>query len=155
MMLKAGEAGENVDKVIAPGTRFVEEGLYFEHLDRFLQVFEEKQIKCLLYDDLQASPREFMQEVYSHIGVDPSFEPELIEKSYHTRKTRPRFQNIYNILVKCSKWVSGLGRGAAKVVQFVRAKGWVDLFHRLNRGADFPELSPKKSSTSLHTTKMT
>jgi hypothetical protein len=144
MMLKAGRVSENVDAVLAPGTRFIEEGCYFEHLNRLLKVFEHNQVECLLYDDLQSDPAGFVQDVYSHIGVDSSFQPNIINKKYHARDTRPRSQSLYSGLVQISKWLSKQSRAADKVIEFLRVNGGANLFHRMNRGPDFPKLTPEK-----------
>lgn len=40
MLLKAGNVSENVNEVLEPGARVVNGSRYFEHLSRFLKVFE-------------------------------------------------------------------------------------------------------------------
>lgn len=141
MLLRANKVSENVDEALMPGTRLVRGGRYYEHLRHFRRVFEDEQIKCLVYDDLQEDPKGFIREVYTYIGVDPLFEAELINRKYHARKPRPRFQNIYNRLVDLSKWIARQSSSAAKALQLIRSSRWPDVFHRLNQGPDFPEMT--------------
>ena len=144
MELRAARASEDVDSVIVPGTRFVDEGLYYNHISRFLKFFRPKQIKVLLYDDLQKAPNCFLEEVYTFLGVAPRFRPSMLCKSYHVQKPRPRFQKPLNTLVRTAQWFSGRSELADRTIEYLRKRGYPDLFHRLNRGPAYPILSAAK-----------
>lgn len=49
---------------------YVELGLYFEQVKRYLDVFPKEQIKILLYDDLNVNPEVFMAELFNFLEVD-------------------------------------------------------------------------------------
>jgi glycosyltransferase involved in cell wall biosynthesis len=51
---------------------YVELGLYFKQVQRFLEIFPENQVKIILYDDLLQSPVKFMEELYTFLGVNPT-----------------------------------------------------------------------------------
>lgn len=50
---------------------FVAEGMYWDHLNRYLAVFPRDQILILFFDDLVSDPRGFLQRVYTFLNVDP------------------------------------------------------------------------------------
>jgi len=56
---------------------FIQEGFYADQLVRYYDNFPKEQILVLLYDDLVATPVEFMGKIYSFIGVDPKFDAGL------------------------------------------------------------------------------
>jgi Sulfotransferase family len=56
--------------------RFLHDGLYAEHLQRWFDHFPSEQILPFLYDDVQADPRGTVAKVSAHIGVEAVFDPE-------------------------------------------------------------------------------
>lgn len=60
-----------------PFPRFLEDGLYGKHLTRWLDLFPREQILVYLYEDVDSQPRQIVETVSRHIGVDPVFRPEL------------------------------------------------------------------------------
>ena len=50
-------------------------GLYAAQIERYLSVFPEKQVKVILFDELDRDPLGVVQSVYRFLGVDPAFEP--------------------------------------------------------------------------------
>lgn len=55
----------------------VSEGFYYSHLKRYFETFDRNQLKVFLYDDLRKDPEKVMTELFSFIGVDPTFRPSL------------------------------------------------------------------------------
>lgn len=51
---------------------YVELGLYFEQVSRYLKRFPEKQVKIFLYEDFQNDPAGFIRELCTFLGVSPS-----------------------------------------------------------------------------------
>ncbi|GAM06073.1 sulfotransferase family protein [Novosphingobium sp. MBES04] len=64
-----------------PHPRFLEDGLYARHLDRWLEVFPREQIRIYLHEDLDERPREVLAEVSRHIGLEPTL-PETIDTTH-------------------------------------------------------------------------
>lgn len=56
---------------------FIQEGFYANQLTRYYDNFPKEQILVLLYDDLVATPVQFMSKIYAFIGVDPTFDAGL------------------------------------------------------------------------------
>lgn len=59
------------DKLVSPAR-------YAEHLERWLSEFPRQQLLVLLHDDLVLRPGDVLRQVYTFIGVDPSFVPQSL-----------------------------------------------------------------------------
>src|SRR3546814_20662404 len=57
--------------------RFLDDGLYFEHLKRWLDYFPRRQIKVFLYEDVRERPAWVMEEVCAHIRAPFHFAEQL------------------------------------------------------------------------------
>ncbi len=55
----------------------IREGFYYRNLKRYCSVFPTSQLKVFLYDDLKNSPDQVLQDLYSFLGVDDTFKPDL------------------------------------------------------------------------------
>ena len=53
--------------------RFLEDGLYHQHLERFFAVFPRKNIALLLHEDIKQAPETAVAAVCRHIGVAARF----------------------------------------------------------------------------------
>lgn len=60
-----------------PQPRFLRDGLYAEHLARWLALFPEEAILPILYDDVKADPAGTIARVTEHIGAAPFYDAEL------------------------------------------------------------------------------
>ena len=56
---------------------FLELGFYHDQVERYLRVFPRAQIHIAYYEDLQERPASLMQELFSFLGVDPEFVPNV------------------------------------------------------------------------------
>lgn len=63
-----------------PQPRFLNDGLYGMHLQRWTDHFPQEQIHVFLYDDVKAQPRQTIEAVSHHIGVTPVFDVEQSKK---------------------------------------------------------------------------
>ena len=75
MLFRRGEVGGNparyLDAQHARRGRFLQDGLYGQHLSRYFDVFPRDQIMCVVYDDLKQNPAQIFSAVCRHVGVDP------------------------------------------------------------------------------------
>ena len=55
----------------------VTEGFYYTHLKRYFELFDRSQLKVFLYEDLRKDSEQLMVDLFTFIGVDPSFRPSL------------------------------------------------------------------------------
>ena len=71
-------------------------GYYYLQLKRYFDKFSPEQIKVYLFDDLKAEPAKLLEDVYSFIGVDSSFIPDLTFKNVSNNPKVKSLQNITN-----------------------------------------------------------
>jgi hypothetical protein len=57
----------------------LEFGFYHRHLDRYLDLFDRRQLLILLFDDVTTDPLGTLQEAYRFIGVDDAFAPPALD----------------------------------------------------------------------------
>jgi hypothetical protein len=73
MLFRRGTVAESphhyLDRPTSEQPRFLEDGLYARHLNRYFDHFPQTQIKVLLHDDIRAEPEAVIAEVCDHIGV--------------------------------------------------------------------------------------
>jgi len=144
MYLRKGKVDDNVDSLLSDDSPLVREGLYYQQMSRFLDYFDRNQVHILLFDDLKTDSVTFLRDMYSRLGVDPSFTPEMADQRYHVTKSRPRFQGLYNVVVAFIRELRKRTHWANRWLEYLRKEGYVNIFHRLNRGEPFPELSDKR-----------
>lgn len=58
----------------------VREGFYYSHLQRYYQLFDPAQIRVYFYDDFRKDPISLVRDLFTFIGVDASFVPDLSEE---------------------------------------------------------------------------
>ena len=68
-------------------------GFYHTQLKYYFEHFDKSQIKIYLYDDLKTNPVKLMQDLYSFIGVDNSFFPDMSQKVQTAQIPKSRLVN--------------------------------------------------------------
>lgn len=69
----ARNIGLSFEEKLAQRPQIIQEGLYAEHLTRYLSLFDKRQMLILLYDDLKKSPFDFLRHIYTFLEVDSAF----------------------------------------------------------------------------------
>ncbi len=72
-------------------TRYLNQGFYHKQIKRYLKIFDEKQFRVWLYDDLCQDPMKLLQEIFKYIRVDTNFIPNI--KIKHNKGAVPK--NIF------------------------------------------------------------
>ena len=71
-------------------------GLYGEQIPRYLSAFSKEQLLFLLQDDLDSNPEEVFRRIFSFIGVDPEFQPDL---RYRTNASGvPQHSTLFHLI---------------------------------------------------------
>lgn len=63
-----------------PQPRFLNDGLYAQHLQRWFEHFPQEQIHAFLFDDVKQQPRHTIEAISRHIGVEPVFSLQQAKK---------------------------------------------------------------------------
>jgi hypothetical protein len=75
---------------------YIELGMYYEQLQRFLNCFPKQQILILLFDDLKRRNADFIDKISCFLGIDKS--SFLLTDQRHNLGIKPRFASLNYIL---------------------------------------------------------
>jgi len=126
----ARNVGLSFEEKLAQRPQILEEGLYADHLTRYLSLFDKNQMLILSYDDLKKNSFDFLRQIYTFLDVDPSFtsgRESLNRNSAYGQGNLARSRLLWHA-----------GRALAKI-------GLVDPAERLrkaNRGNAVPPMNP-------------
>jgi len=94
--LKALQVSQRRDKsYIWTGTLYVEVGLYFEQVKRYLTTFGSEQVLVLLTEHLNENPKETMLRVTQHLGIGPITADDRELGAARNAFGSPRFPGLY------------------------------------------------------------
>lgn len=72
------EHWKDIKDAIGKDGAIISRGQYIEQVDLLLRSFDRDNILFLFYDDLKADERSYLKQVFTFLGVDPSFEPTVL-----------------------------------------------------------------------------
>lgn len=64
-----GDVARHLNRATAPQTRFLDDGLYGQHLRRFLDHFPREQLKIILHEDIKRDPAGVTADVLNALGL--------------------------------------------------------------------------------------
>jgi hypothetical protein len=131
------DLGEDIERELIPSAGIVQGGRYFEHLQRYRECFPDEQIHVLVFDDLKADAGKFARTLFRTVGIDPAFEPSLLDRKYGHRKKRGGA--LWSQIQEWSMRVSRVSDVAAQVIRWCR---------RRSDGLDSPTASGKGVSAT-------
>jgi len=73
--------------------RYTDMGFYSQQLDRYEKTFPENQLCVLLYDDLRSDPEETCRRIFSFLGVDEDFVPDMSGEYNRSGVPKNRFMH--------------------------------------------------------------
>jgi hypothetical protein len=98
---------------------FLELGLYYEQVRRYLEAFPPGQIRIYLYQEYLAEPARVIADICRFLGVDPTFSPDMSEK--HLEPRVPRLRRTGYLLKKYGVWQRAQRIVPAFLYPFARA----------------------------------
>lgn len=118
--LRAGTIPASVplDEAVERYPDLVEDNCYASRLAPFRAHFSPEQLLVLFYDDLDRDPRAFLTRLFAFVGVDPAFEPSVLD------------QRVNAAVELRSPWLQRVVGPAARLL---RALGLVRVVTRLKR----------------------
>ncbi len=115
--------------VLEEQEEFVEKGLYFQNIQRFLTHFSSEQLFFVVLEDLKNDPEKLLGELYDFLKVDPSFIPDLINKKANSAK-KSKYPFISEWMGYFSKALVAVG--ASKYLDKMKRAGWKDWLISMN-----------------------
>ncbi len=102
---------------LANNPMYVEQSMYATHLQRWLECFPDKQMFCVLMEDIKENPQKVAKELYTFVGADDTFattgERQRYNESYANRsQALKRVKDVaYSMSTKRGfSWLWNLGR---------------------------------------------
>lgn len=81
MLFRRGEVDDNVTRHLDPsraaGERFLADGCYADHIERFIALFGAEPILVLLYEDVRRDPERQLSLLAAHVGYSGTLAPPL------------------------------------------------------------------------------
>ncbi|MEZ5014536.1 MAG: sulfotransferase [Chitinophagales bacterium] len=77
---------------------YVEVGMYYAQVKRYLDLFPKEQVHIILFDDFKQDPKKAMRDLFGFIGADPDF-PVDMETKYN-EAGMPRFGKLNYFLTQ-------------------------------------------------------
>ena len=75
----------------------IEWGFYARHLKRLYELYDQRLVRVLVYDDLEKEPQRFLASLLEFLNVDPNFAPSCIQTRFN-RIMYPKTQGILRAL---------------------------------------------------------
>ena len=73
---------------------YIENGLYFEMLQRYFEVFPRENIKIMIFEDMKKDPKSFYEEILSFLQLEPESNIDLNQKFNEAGIGRNKVVNI-------------------------------------------------------------
>ncbi|MFH1842206.1 MAG: sulfotransferase [bacterium] len=96
MHVRASRAKWDLENAFPTEAHYVQVGFYHARLQRYFDRFPAERIKVLLFEDLRRDSAAVMRELYSFLGVDPSFTPAVAAR--HNVGGYPRRRFLHGLL---------------------------------------------------------
>jgi hypothetical protein len=129
--IKSGEITEAVpfETFIAQDESVINQGKYFEQLERYLAVFPKEQLLVLVYEDIKKDPKAFMQRIYRFLGVREDFEASMLNTEVNIARI-PKSVSVGRVMHHTAEYLRKVGFD--KLVHAIRKTGLPDVIHTLN-----------------------
>ena len=75
--------------------QYIELGLYYEQVKRYLNIFGKEQVKIYLQEDLRAKGNNVITDLYAFLGVDETYRPDMARQ--HNTFSMPKKNMIGNL----------------------------------------------------------
>jgi Sulfotransferase family len=87
---------------LSPLYPFLEIGLYYQQVKRFLDYFPRPRIRIYWYEEAWREPASFLADVFSFLEVESSWKPDLSRRSHQRRA--PRSAGLHYFLKSSGLW---------------------------------------------------
>ena len=107
---------------------YIEKGLYFKHLCRYLEYFDRSQFAFVFFDDIKEEPAQCMRQLYEFLNVDPNFRPEHIGLRANARR-RTRIKWLKQLEFQVVNTIAAMGGTA--IINWLKHRNINKIFAKL------------------------
>ena len=129
--IKAGEIDATIsfETYMKDEPSVMEQGLYAEQLERYMNVFKKDQILVLIYEDIRKDPKAFMRSIYQFLGIAEDFESTMLYKEINVARA-PRAMSLERFMHHISEVLRKIGLDG--FVHGIRKTGLPDFVRKYN-----------------------
>ena len=148
MGMKIGRVSLDINQNLSNDSPYVQLGLYYQQITRFKKVFPSEQIKIIIFDDIKVCPHQTLTEIYTFLQVNKDFVPtQTVLNPKNVSKSLPKYSKIYKLAKGIEQKLSNNSKVFKEVFTEFRLKGYLDIFHQINCGNKYPQLSKEKKKS--------
>lgn len=141
MLYRRGSVGADISSYLgsqpSPEPRFLEDGLYFKHISRFLDWYPASQIKVITYDDIRGCPEQMVAEIATFLDLPELPQPLPLVPNANVKDAPLLPLSVRLALAPAKKWVAPL-----------RSHAWFKAIHgKLAREIAYPSLTADLSAS--------
>lgn len=107
------------ERAVDSNPSYIDQGMYAEHLKRFLKHFKKDQILVVFQEDISNNPDQVLAKLYHFLNIDSTFKPPVknkkinIARTYRSRKIDSIYRSLKKTLHKYThkniiKWIKYL-----------------------------------------------
>lgn len=123
---------EDLDSYLAERPHLITDSLYAGPLEAVYRRFSADSVQILYYDHVQRAPNEVLRRAYTHIGVDPTFEPPNPARVVGGGFT-PRWKRLERMKRRIAEALRSAGMN--RLIRIGRNRGLLSVYRCLNDGS--------------------
>jgi len=115
----AGSERRTIERAVIDDERYVDCSRYAMQTDRYLQVFPRESLLLVTSEELRAARAETMRRIYAFLQIDPSFEPESMDREFYRSDDRAAYPPFVWWVRRTIKRYVPAGKRAKELVDLV------------------------------------
>lgn len=129
--IKAGEISKNtkIEDVFKQDKSIIEQGMYYEQVKRYVDMFGKEQVLVLIYEDSKKDPAEFIKSIYTFLDIDESFIPSMLHRPVNIART-PRHVVVDRSMTRIAEFLRRIGLD--KIVWSIKKSSIPDMVRKVN-----------------------
>jgi hypothetical protein len=124
-----GKEDRPMEVAVKEEPEFIRTSKYFQNLSMYLGHFQKEQIFLIWFEDIRERPVELLQQVYTFLGVDPTFQPKHIHEKSNPARVSKSFW-VKDITRKVNHKMIALGLSG--LVKKLKKAGLANLMLKVN-----------------------
>ena len=90
------EEKHRIHKNWSPSWHYIQNGFYYEQLQRYFSIFPKEQLKIYLFEDWRTDAKNLMKDIFSFIEVSEEFKVDISGK--YNISGKPKYRSLYNFM---------------------------------------------------------
>jgi len=124
----------------------INDSLYFKNLKPFFELFPEKNLLFIKYEDIKMNERDIQDKVFQFLTVDQNIGYSLVDKNIGKTIT-PKFQALEKMRIKIHKFLKR--NNMASIITLMKRLGLSNLYRQLNDTAELNKLSDEEYQKAI------